>query len=41
MANENEEKAALFRYSVISEALSAHMSPVERGLVVRALASNT
>ncbi len=41
MANENEEKAALFRYSVISEALSAHMSPAERGLVVRSLASRS
>jgi putative transposase len=41
MANRDEEKAALFRYSVVSEALSSHMSPAERGLVVRALASRT
>jgi len=39
MANEDEELVALFRYSVISEAVSPHLSPIERGLVVRALAS--
>ena len=33
------ELVALFRYSVISEAVSARLSPAERGLVVRALAS--
>jgi len=39
MANDHEELVALFRYSVISEAVARHLSPTERGLVVRALAS--
>ena len=39
MANDHEELVALFRYSVISEAVGRYLSPTERGLVVRALAS--
>ena len=39
MSNDHEELVALFRYSMISEAVSARLSPAERGLVVRALAS--
>jgi putative transposase len=35
------ELIALFRYSVISEAVSTQLSPAERGLVVRALASRS
>jgi len=41
MANDHEELVALFRYSVISEAVGARLSPTERGLVVRALASRS
>ena len=37
MANDHEELVALFRYSVISEAVATHLSPPERGPVVRAL----
>jgi putative transposase len=35
---DDKERVALFRYSVISEAVSDRLSPIERGLVVRALA---
>jgi putative transposase len=35
----DKERVALFRYSVISQAVSYRLSPAERGLVVRALAS--
>ncbi len=41
MANDHEELVALFRYSVISEAVGTRLSPTERGLVVRALASRS
>ena len=41
MANDHEELVALFRYSVISEAVARRLSPTERGLVVRALASRS
>jgi len=32
MANDHEELVALFRYSVISEAVARHLSPTERVL---------
>lgn len=35
------EEVALFRYSVISEAISERLGPAERGMVVRALAGRT
>jgi len=41
MANDHEELVALFRYSVISEAVARRLSSTERGLVVRALASRS
>lgn len=39
MPEDHKERVALFRYSVISEAVSDRLSPTERGLVVRALAT--
>jgi putative transposase len=39
MPEDQRERVALFRYSVISEAVSDRLSHAERGLVVRALAS--
>ena len=39
MPEDRREREALFRYSVISEAVSDRLSHAERGLVVRALAS--
>lgn len=39
--NERTEQIALFRYSVISEALSERLGPAERGLIVRALAERS
>ena len=41
MTNDDEELVALFRYSVISEAVGTRRSPAERGLIVRALASRS
>jgi len=41
MTNDDEELVALFRYSVISEAVGTRLSPAERGLIVRALASRS
>jgi hypothetical protein len=41
MDNDHDERIALFRYSVISEALDAGISAAERGLIVRALATRT
>jgi putative transposase len=38
---ERGEEVALFRFSVISEAVSGRLSPAERGLIVRALAART
>ena len=35
------EQVALFRYSVISEAVSGRLTPAERGVVVRALAARS
>ncbi len=35
------EQVALFRFSVISEAISLSLTPAERGLIVRALAART
>ncbi|MGH9225319.1 MAG: helix-turn-helix domain-containing protein, partial [Acidimicrobiales bacterium] len=35
------EEVALFRFSVISEAVSPRLTPAERGLIVRALAART
>ncbi len=35
------EEVALFRYSVVSEAISERLGPAERGMVVRALAART
>jgi putative transposase len=39
--NDKEEKIALHRFAVISEAVGKRLSPQERGLIVRALASRT
>ena len=39
--NERTGQIALFRYSVISEALSERLVPAERGLIVRALAERS
>jgi len=39
--NERSEQIALFRYSVVSEALTERLSPAERGLIVRALAERS
>ena len=39
--SDGAEQVALFRFSVISEAVSGRLSPAERGLVVRALAART
>jgi putative transposase len=39
MPEDRKEQVALFRYSVISEAVSDRLSHTERGLVVRALAT--
>jgi len=41
MTNDDEELVALFRYSVISEAVGTRRSPAERGLIVRSLASRS
>ena len=41
MDNDHDERMALFRYSVISEALDAGLSAAERGLIVRSLANRT
>ena len=41
MSDDHEELVALFRYSVISEAVSPRLSPAERGLLVRALSSRS
>ena len=44
MTNENvdpAERLAMFRYCVISEAISPRLSPAERGRVVRELAART
>ncbi|MDQ6838113.1 MAG: DDE-type integrase/transposase/recombinase [Actinomycetota bacterium] len=35
------EQVALFRFSVISAAVSPHLAPAERGVIVRALAART
>ena len=37
--HDRAEEVALFRFSVISEAVSPRLSPAERGLIVRALAA--
>jgi putative transposase len=39
--HDQAEQVALFRFSVISEAVSPRLSPAERGVVVRALAART
>ncbi len=39
MTDDHDERVALFRYSVISEAAGTRLSPAERGLVVRAAAA--
>ncbi len=41
MDDDRTERMALFRYRVISEALDAHLSATERGLLVRQLAART
>lgn len=41
MDDDHDERMALFRYSVISEALDERLSATERGLIVRALAGRT
>src|SRR5258708_23216101 len=41
MPNDRAEKVALFRYHVFAEALNPRLSPTERGLLVRQLASRT
>jgi putative transposase len=40
-SRDRAEEAALFRFSVISEAVSPALTPIERGLIVRALAART
>ncbi len=40
-SGDRAEEVALFRFSVISEAVSASLSSAERGLIVRALAART
>jgi putative transposase len=40
-SGERAEEVALFRFSVISEAISPRLSPAERGLIVRGLAART
>jgi putative transposase len=40
-SHDRSEEVALFRYSVISEAVSPRLTPAERGLIVRALAART
>src|ERR1700674_5448133 len=40
-SSERAEEVALFRFSVISEAVSPRLSPAERGLIVRGLAART
>jgi putative transposase len=40
-SHDRAEEVALFRFSVISEAVSPRLSPAERGLIVRALAART
>lgn len=40
-SGDRAEQVALFRFGVISEAVSPALTPVERGLVVRALAART
>jgi len=39
--HDRAEEIALFRFSVISEAVSSRLTPAERGLIVRALAART
>jgi putative transposase len=39
MTDDHDERVALLRYSVISEAAGPRLSPAERGLVVRAAAA--
>lgn len=41
MNEEDRERIALFRYTVVSEAVDERLSAAERGLIVRALASRT
>jgi len=40
-SHDGAEELALFRFSVISAAVSASLTPAERGVIVRALASRT
>lgn len=40
-SRDRAEQVALFRFSVISEAISPRLSPAERGLIVRALSART
>ena len=40
-SHDRAEQVALFRFSVISEAISPSLTPAERGLIVRALAART
>ena len=40
-SHDRAEQVALFRFSVISEAVSPRLTPAERGLIVRALAART
>ena len=40
-SRDRAEQVALFRFSVISEAVSPRLSPAERGVIVRALAART
>ena len=41
MDNDDAERMALFRYTVISEAVNDQLSASERGLIIRALAAHT
>ncbi len=40
-SHDRAEQVALFRFSVISEAISRSLTPIERGLIVRSLAART
>jgi putative transposase len=40
-SHDRAEEVALFRFSVVSEAISPSLTPIERGLVVRSLAART
>ena len=40
-SHDRAEVVALFRFAVISEAVSGRLTPAERGMIVRGLAART